>query len=381
MPYLVTVLAAILLLLGWVGFASVNKLTDMTLLLYEHPFTVSTAILRIHANLLGMHRSMKDAVLANSAEDIEKYRQIVDEREGKVLADFLIVEKYFLGEPRQVQDARQVFLEWKPIRDEVIRLRMEGLRQDAGMMSQTASNRKVEAIEGKITLIQEFAEEKAMSFRVQAKEIGSQMSLFVLLSCITALILAGIVFRKALHLENEMCELNDQLDNTVRERTHELADANEKLSGQNKEIRFMNDELTAQNEEMRAMNEEIAALNANLSNMNDTLEKRVAERTSELACSHQEISAQCEELMNMEDQLRNLNETLEQQVVERTLQLEVANKELAGFNYSVAHDLRAPIRHITGFIEILRNETVDLLNATSRDYLQRIIDASTKLGL
>jgi methyl-accepting chemotaxis protein len=380
MPYLVAVLAAILLLLGWVGVASVNRLTDTTLLLYEHPFTVTTAVLRIHANLLGMNRSMKDAVLADSAEDMEKYRHIVDEREGKILDDFLIVEKYFLGEPAQVQAARQAFFEWKPIRDEVLQLRRKGRRQEAGMMSQTVSNRQVEEIEGKISRIQEFAEGKATAFRVRANEIGNQTSLFVLLSCITALILAGVVFRKAIHLENKMCELNDQLDNTVKERTLELANANDKLSGQNKEMRFMNDELTAQNEEMRAMNEEIISLNDNLATMNDNLEKRVEERTSELACAHQEVSAQCEELVHMEDQLRKLNETLEQQVAERTLQLEVANKELAGFNYSVAHDLRAPIRHITGFIEILKSEAADRLDATSRDYLQRISDASTKLG-
>ena len=380
MPYLVTILAVILLLLGWIGFSAVNRLTETTVLLHEHPFTVSTAILKIHSDLLGMHRSMKDAILADTTEETEKYRKVVDETEGRVLANFKVVENFYLGDSGQVQDARKAFIEWRPIRDEVLHLRMMDRRREAGIMSQTESNRKVEEIEGKITRILEFAEGKAAKFRVQANNTGSQTSLFVMLSCIMALLLSGLIFRKAIQLENEMHALNNQLEDNVQERTQELADANRKLQIQNKEIRFMNDELTAQNEEMKAMNEEIISLNENLAKMNDSLEKRVEERTSELACAHQEVSAQCEELVHMEEELRKLNETLEQQVAERTRQLEFANRELAGFNYSVAHDLRAPIRHIIGFIEILRSESADRLDVPSRDYLQRILDASTKLG-
>ena len=52
--------------------------------------------------------------------------------------------------------------------------------------------------------------------------------------------------------------------------------------------------------------------------------------------------------------------------------LDLANRELESFSYSVAHDLRAPLRSITGFSQILLDEHSTQLNEEARDFLQRI---------
>lgn len=86
-------------------------------------------------------------------------------------------------------------------------------------------------------------------------------------------------------------------------------------------------------------------------------------------------------LKQAEDARRAYAEKLEEMVKARTRDLEAANKELESFTYSVSHDLRAPLRHINGYISLLADRCMDSLPEKGRHYLDTIMDSANQMGL
>lgn len=91
-----------------------------------------------------------------------------------------------------------------------------------------------------------------------------------------------------------------------------------------------------------------------------------------LYCTGRDITA----LKAADDAMRSVNE----QLLQKTTQLEAANKELESFSYSVSHDLRAPLRGISGFAQALQERAADQLDATSLGYLQRVRSATDRMS-
>jgi signal transduction histidine kinase len=77
-----------------------------------------------------------------------------------------------------------------------------------------------------------------------------------------------------------------------------------------------------------------------------------------------------------EQETRSLNEELGK----RSAELEASNKELEAFAYSVSHDLRAPIRHVAGFTELLQKNTASVLNEKSQRYVTMILESANRMG-
>jgi PAS domain S-box-containing protein len=113
-----------------------------------------------------------------------------------------------------------------------------------------------------------------------------------------------------------------------------------------------------------------------ISKLNEKLEQKVIERTNELEKRSQELLANEAALLNLVEDLNLKSEELQRS----TEQLEVANKELEAFSYSVSHDLRAPLRAISGFVNILLEDYAQTLDDEGKRICNVIHTNAIRMG-
>jgi light-regulated signal transduction histidine kinase (bacteriophytochrome) len=88
------------------------------------------------------------------------------------------------------------------------------------------------------------------------------------------------------------------------------------------------------------------------------------------------LQVEVEQRAQREEEIRRLNRELQK----RATELEASNKELESFAYSVSHDLRAPLRHVAGYSELLQKQAPDSLDDKSRRYIQTILESAKRMG-
>jgi PAS domain S-box-containing protein len=115
----------------------------------------------------------------------------------------------------------------------------------------------------------------------------------------------------------------------------------------------------------------------------DGRELVVASRWSLQRDAHQRPAAILETNNNVterkaaEERIRKLNVDLER----RTIELEASNKELEAFAYSVSHDLRAPLRHVAAYSELLQKQAAPVLDDRCKRYVANLVDSARKMGM
>jgi len=207
---------------GTITVRGLLTLGNLTRMIYEHPLVVSNASLNAALNITKMHRSIKDVVLANSPGEIEAALNDVAEDEHKVYQQLDIVREQVLGEEGQAleKETRQLFVNWKPIREEVVRLLKSGNKEDAILITKAKGAYHVLKLETKMLELTSYARRKADGFLELAETSQSRLEnitviltiVGVLLSVIIAFIATYLVVKAEKGLQNEKYKLQKAFD-------------------------------------------------------------------------------------------------------------------------------------------------------------------------
>lgn len=281
--------------LGYIAIKDMKALSGLTEKLYQHPFSVSTASLRIGTNMIKMHRSMKDVALASNAEELEGAVMVVDALEKTVLNDFELVHERFLGDPKQIEAAREMFKKWKPIRDRVITLTRNSEKEQAAHITKYEGAQYVQQLESTINAFILFAQNKADTFAKNARDQSAKeienVYLIIAMALILGVLLAVVIppsitkpLRQAMDLAESMAS-GDFSKRLALNRKDEIGNLSESL-----------DHMVAQLASIIAQIAEGAnTLAASISEISATV-TQLAASSSETSSSISQITATMEEV-------------------------------------------------------------------------------------
>jgi PAS domain S-box-containing protein len=233
-------------------------------MLYNHPFAVSNAVRDIETRIIRMHRTMKDVVLTTDQTALQDLRKEINADESVVLTDFALVRERFLGDKKLVQQAQQLFVDWRQIRARVFDLRLQGKFTEAAAITQGEGRSHIETMLASIHSMVEFAAGKAEELfadGIHTSHQHYQQTLYLLI--ITCILGVFIAFYISLTIVRPVFKMKDVAEHVKQGNVH----ARTRLQ--------LNDELGQLARSYDSMLDTIEGFN-------ETLESTVRQRTEEL---------------------------------------------------------------------------------------------------
>ncbi|MGK5095327.1 methyl-accepting chemotaxis protein [Deltaproteobacteria bacterium TL4] len=170
-----------------------NYLAEFTENLYNHPLTVSNAVLRIGRDITKMHDAMGDLLLATNKNDLQIAVDLVNSFEKQVYADFDIIEERFLGKKEMWEQAKEIFTAWRPLRENEIQLIQQGKREEVAAIVKGKASEHVLLLESKVNALNQFAQDKATEFINNAMATTEITTTWVFIIVICSLVLFSAV--------------------------------------------------------------------------------------------------------------------------------------------------------------------------------------------
>jgi len=169
-----------------------NKISSLSKKLYRHPFTVSNEVLKANIHIISMHRYMKDVVLAEDHEQLERAIQRVNQHEVEVFKHFNLIKQRFLGKIEMVNSAYNSFVIWKQIRNEVIEYQSIGQQKKAADITKGKGAVHVQLLTQKMDVLINFAQNKADEFQSHSVKTSEKSRKFII-TLVFMILLVGMI--------------------------------------------------------------------------------------------------------------------------------------------------------------------------------------------
>ena len=205
--------------LGVFSLYHLNNISKDVDNIYKHPFAVSNAGQAIQTLIFAMHRDMKDVVLTKDREKLQEILNQIDRQEQKVHSEFDIIFERFLGNKSQIKQTYQTFIEWKSIRDEVVRLKLQGQNDEAVDITRDQGAKHVDQLLAEVHEFVLFARKKADEFHKQA-DANKEHSILVvgaitLITLVVGALIAINVMRRIRSANKEIAQREHLVDQNI----------------------------------------------------------------------------------------------------------------------------------------------------------------------
>ncbi|NMB00237.1 MAG: methyl-accepting chemotaxis protein [Firmicutes bacterium] len=177
---------------AWVSFMYMEQLAESTDGLFNQPYTIHTSALSIQRNIIAIDREMKDIIRITGRDAINEHAVVIDQYDAEILEQFEILYDRMPENAHVLDNAMQVISDWKPIRDEIIRLQRLGRMYDSVTLAKESSDPQVLLIEEAIQVVVDLAKESAIEFNTTAQEDAASARQIVLNVMVLAYIVAFI---------------------------------------------------------------------------------------------------------------------------------------------------------------------------------------------
>ena len=190
----------LIFLLSGVSIFKILELSSLVEKFNDHPLIITHKTQNIQKELISMHRYMKDVVLSRNPQELETALRMVSINEKQILKNYNVVFSRYLGDKKDVQKSYNLFMDWQPIRKEVVTLILAKKYDKALHINQNRAAQHLTLLNESVDVLINFAGTKADAFVSNSLEIKNHsfitISVLTLFIFITVIVIMRVLLQK-----------------------------------------------------------------------------------------------------------------------------------------------------------------------------------------